>query len=614
MVERYATPMVATMLFCGPLLAACTTAAPAQSGDHVDVVPPDPEPEWVIPGIVERARFEHTTFSSHLGELAPVGDRIYVANSFDGLAAYQLGAEGQLVLTLDKPADPVPRCSTLAIHEPSASLFCGSDRSDSLAAFSIADPSIPVLRDAAALPGPQMFVRDIFVKDDTLWLARFDEGLWNARIAPDGTLSELAKTSVAGNVRFVDATSQGVVVATSDRGLLLIDTTSAVPAEIASMPLSGPPVDLAARDSRAVVALGSQGALVVSSESLAIEMEVHPPGVVVAVDIDGPWLAATTLSGTYLYEITDGVPRLAGYAQTNAVGTDAAFVAGDLIVSDFFYVDRYFLRPGGHVTQLDAPRGAYFRAGESARLPLHNPGALPLQATVRDELGRLLAEKYVPPGQTVSFEMPWNLFEGLLKPMFHDTSVRIETSYPADLASDEPSWRLNSKESIATLLVRPADADPALVGRPAPGDTFPEAWMTVDGAVSILPLKQKSRITFYSTDCIAMWAQLEDSAWLARRGLLDDGAMPVFVSHEDAPGFGFPKRFALEDMMFAQFGQYGLPEVAAQNAKFGSDLYEGGFWLGRIIAGASHPTDYLVDDAAVVLAVEREYRGAFPLR
>ena len=76
----------------------------------------------------------------------------------------------------------------------------------------------------------------------------------------------------------------------------------------------------------------------------------------------------------------------------------------------------------------------------------------------------------------------------------------------------------------------------------------------------------------------------------------------------------FPKRFGVDDFTFGQYGPSGLPEVAAQNSTYGASLYDDGFWLGRIVAGASHPTDYLVDENAVVQAVEREYRGAFPLR
>ncbi len=614
--------VVGSFLFCG------CGAPPNPDGDPIVSMPPPTsppppppppplDPNWVIPGIVEKTRFEQTTFSAHLGEIAVLDKYVYVANSFDGFAAYELGAEGQLAITLDKPADPIPRCTTLAVHAPSATLYCGSDRSDSIAAYDVTSPEAPKLRNAEALVGPGLFVRDIFVDGDTLWLARFDDGLWTARINADGSLSDLVRLDIAGNMRFIARSSEYTLVATSDPSLLFLDTSQGKPIEVAGLGLLGPALDLAAHDTHVAIALGSQGAQYMSLAASIVRMEVHPPGVVVAADVDpqGKWLAATTFDGTYVYELTERPPRLAGYVQNNAVGTDVAFVQGDLLVSDFFYLNRHFLRPGGHVTQLSTTRGAYIPEGQPARIPLQNPGEVPLLATFRDTGGKYITEQLVPPRQTIAFELPWSTYAPLLDSTIPTTQLRVETSYPADLNSETPSWKLNPKESIVALLVRPANANPAQSGHPAPGDVFPEVWTTVSNAVSILPPKAtKSRIIFYSTDCIAMWPEIEDAAWLARRGELDGGATPIFLSVENAVGMNFPKRFGVDDFTFGQYGPYGLPEVAAQNSTYGASLYDDGFWLGRIVAGASHPTDYLVDENAVVQAVEREYRGAFPLR
>lgn len=607
-------------------LAGCTEAPGADRGAVVSMPPsnpppnppPPPDPNWVIPGIVERARFEQTTFSAHLGEIAVLNDYVYVANSFDAFAAYQLGPEGQLAITLDKPADPLPRCTTLTVHAPSATLYCGSDRSDSIAAYDLTSPGTPKLRNAQALASPGLFVRDIFVDGDTLWLARFDDGLWTAHIGVDGSLSDFVKIDIAGNSRFVARSSEYILVATSDRGLLVLDNLLNKPLELFAQALPGPALDLAAHGDHVAIALGSQGAQYISLQSSLVNpVAVHPPGAVVAADVDpqGTWLAATTFDGTYVYDLNEMPPRLAGYVQNNAVGTDVAFVQGDVVVSDFFYLNRHFLRPGGQVTQLSITRGTYIPEGQAARIPLHNPGVVPLLATFRDVGGKYITEQVVPPGQTIPFELPLDKYAPLLDPVIPTTQLRVETSYPAELDSATPSWKLNPKESIVSLLVRPANANPAQSGHPAPGDVFPEVWTAVSNAVSIVPPPAtKSRLIFFSTDCIAMWPEVEDAAWLARHGQLDGGATPLFLSHDAAEEMSFPKRFGVDDFMFGRCGSFALPEVAAQNSTYGPVLYDDGFWLGRIVAGASHPTDYLVDENAVVLAVEREYRGAFPLR
>jgi acetyl esterase/lipase len=54
--------------------------------------------------------------------------------------------------------------------------------------------------------------------------------------------------------------------------------------------------------------------------------------------------------------------------------------------------------------------------------------------------------------------------------------------------------------------------------------------------------------------------------------------------------------------------------VRTNIARYGGDLYERGFVNSQMLAGARHPTDYTVDAQGTVRAVERLYRGAFPLR
>lgn len=593
-------------------LAACTDHA-LSYGPSFEASPNNPDDLAVFPGLVERARFEHTTFSAHLGDLETSGEMIYVANSYDGLAAYHLWPNGGLVLTLDKPADPPPRCTTLAVHAPSHTLFCGSDSTDTIAAYDLEDPETPKQRDLAAAPGPGLFVRDLFVHGDALLLARFDEGLHVAQIDAKGALSPLKKASLAGNVRFVSGSDTTLAALTSDRGLVRLNPKDPLAPELETLALDGPPVGLSVRDSRAAVALGSRGAAVVSLEGpMRVVAEVHPSGVVTAVDLDGDKLAAATLDGVFLYDLSADPPRLSGYARAGAVETDVAFLDGDLLVSDFFFLDRYLVRPGGDVTMLDVPRGTYVRPGDPARLPVQNHGELPLVLEARSGSRALAASRTVLPGQTDVLELSPSLVAELVDPQSQETILRLRTLYPALRDEDPPVFRATERDSTFTLLVRREDADPALVGRPAVGDPFPEVWISSGGTLRALPLPdERTRVVFYSTNCIAMWSELEDAAFCARRGELDGGATPVFVSIEDAEGMGFPKRFGLSDMLF---GRDGSDDVKPLNAHFGDVLYDGGFWLGRIIAGAQHPTDYLVDRKGVVEAVEREYRGRYPLR
>jgi hypothetical protein len=45
-----------------------------------------------------------------------------------------------------------------------------------------------------------------------------------------------------------------------------------------------------------------------------------------------------------------------------------------------------------------------------------------------------------------------------------------------------------------------------------------------------------------------------------------------------------------------------------------TELYDQGFGLPELPGAAYHPTDYEIDEQGEVVLVEREYRGAHPLR
>ncbi len=573
------------------------------------------EPERVV-GLERLDQLEFPFEGPHLGEIAFMGDVVYVANSHDALTAVRLKADGGLEMTLDRPPTigALVRCTTLAVHAPSKTLFCASDRGRPLA-YDLSEPTVPRLR-KPALDEPDFSVRDLFIDGDRLLLARFDEGLWYAEIAEDGDIGELLRVdALPANIHHVAAEGERVVALTAESELVSLRRAEAGYSVLASLTLDGPALDLSLRGERVAVALGSAGAAVVELADPAaprLRELVTPPSVVTSADLEGDALAVIGLNGAYLYALeAGGAARLAGYVQQGSWDHTSAgaalsgrFVGGDLIVSDWSYINRLEPRLDGEAVGLELPASVYRSPGASVTVAARNPGAVSLRVQVSNTDKVVIFDELVEPGAVARVTVAPALL------------VEEATQHLGVLAVEEgASQHELSTSDERSVLVVTRDAAPGV--RPAPGEAFPVAgFADEDGALESLPLaNQRSRVMFHSIDCAAMWPVIQDAAWLARHGALDDGARVVLLSEHDIDHNGASRRWRLEDLTRGHYydSNFTPPEVFEFNQP-SPNLYNDVFLVQQMISGAAHPTDYLVGADGVVEAVEREYRGAYPLR
>lgn len=566
----------------------------------------------VIQGLALRARGAQYTPGPHLGQLLPHGDVIYVANSFDSLAAWAFDGAGGLTATLDRPWQAGDhRCTTLAVHAPSRSLYCSSDERTGIRVYDLTDRHAPAVRIDRAPGVPELYARSIHIAGDQLYVARFDEGLLALSIGADGSFTAQREVRLDANVRFVDGEAP-LVALTSDRGLLVLADDGAEVSVLGQLPLDGPPLDLRVVGDTALVALGSAGVAVVdiSGSAPRLARQVVPEGVVTSADLHGDALAVTTLTAAFVYDLSAEPPRLAGFFPSGGTGNrdggvmlHARFVDGDLVVSDWVFVERYAVDLAGHVVALDAPRGLYLRPDAPVTFPVANRGDLDLWVEVA--AGEHTEELLLRAGATAEIVLP----VGVLDDLRFDRG-RIVGIATRARRRGEPLWESSLR------VVRTDDEGVERPSRPAAGDAFPELTVADDSETAQrLPTRGvRQRIVSFTPDCVAMWPALEDMAWLARSGQLDEGATPIFLTKASlgSPFNGFATRWGLDGALRYHYGDGAPPEVVDRNGT--EDVYEDLLWLSHLPRAAHHPTDYVVDVDGTVEVVETYYRGAHPVR
>lgn len=605
---------------------------------------PEPDPAAIPPhrnGLVPVAQIVQPTPGPHLAELVVHAERwAYVANSNDVFAVYELTPreawtssddplaswprEGRgedqagLRLVVERAAGPAPRCTALALHPASDSLYCGSDDGSGIARYDIAAPSDPhfdVLRqptlDPVTAEPEALHVRDLEVVGDHLYLARFSLGLGRLPIDEQGRLGALELVPLDDNVRRLAADASGRLWVLGLERLTLLD--AATMTELASLALDGPALDLAVWGDEAILAQGSMGARIVAWRGGALERvaTLEPPAVVSAVDLRDDVAAVVGLTGAWLYDRSDpAAPRMAGFRNSGAWHFDertgtmlyARIGAGDLLVTDWNFVSRFAMDPSGEPVGLDLPRAVYVAAeAASVAIPLRNVGRHPLDIEVY-AVGQRIATTTVPAGETTRIELD---------------AARFELDIPTHVALflyDGDGMVGN----LATVVLRrpPAAQWPIEIhGAPAPGDAFPAVAVGLGTLEAMAPLwlplpDTAQRIVFWGTDCVAMWPEIEDLAHRWQTGRID--ATPVLVAHQNPEVQGVNVRWALEDVPWGAQGPDVVPPDILELNPW-EHIYDDAFWLSQLPSAAYHPTDYEIDAAGVVRVVEREYRGAHGL-
>jgi hypothetical protein len=553
-------------------------------------------------GLVETGRGSidlRSGASPHLGRLVANGPNVYVANSFDGVAAFRVAADGRVALVKDDRMAPgVPRCTTLALHAASSTLFCAAaDRTgpalgattSPVAAYRLGGPDAFALRDPAVLR-VDAFVAALHVHGDRLLLAAFDRGLLQARIASDGSLGALVALPGSGDA--VALASAGDLLAQIDRdaGLRLWRVTAAAiepwgePAT-----LEGPPLAVTMDGPTVGVALGSQGAAVYAAGGVrpTLLATLRPPCAAVSIALRDAVAAVGCMDGIYLYAWREAPPRLRGFVPTVTASLDVAFTGDALVASDWSAVAAYRVDGAGESVCPLLPRGRYVRRGLDVTVPVANPGptALHLAFDLGGRASDALPPVTLAPGASIEMRVPAGALGG------DDTTILLRAR------SQEEQAVLGGTTGVicspgATGGRAVLQAVSASDESPAIGQAFPALAGDPGTLLGPLPLAGRRQLIVFNNDtCIALWPELQDLAWIARHPPTG-GAMPVVLVTNDNPTF---------------VANWRLQALGTLLRSDSYTLYERHFRVERI-PGPWH-TEYFVDAQGVVQNAERVYAG-----
>jgi hypothetical protein len=592
------------------VLTAC-----GETAEAVEAVDDSPNPPIAAPtSSASRVTIALHGDADHLAEIVRFGAVWYTTNSNGVFSSVRLEPDGSLhplVSHLDLGLDV--RCTTADVHLASATLLCSNEYFNRVYRFSVSDPETPVLTHVDVITDAERVpVSDLHVWGDEVWLAAYGAGLWRASIDEAGALSTFELVAEPGNARAVAHDDGVLVVLVADRGVVVFEQElDGGWVERGEVPLDGPLLDLAVDHGRAAVAMGSAGAVTIDLTTLTTEAVVTPRAVVASAALRGDRLALGALSGLFVYALApDAEPRLfafsrSGYPLGPRPGTmlDVAFESDDeLLVSDWSLLHRYTLAEDGAITEVEVATGSYRAPGEPITVAVRNHGDL--EQDIEVELFKRQLGSFTAAADTVfTLDLDPATRDELFPP---DSVRRLELRrFTPDGAELEPNFTL--------IVTTRADHDPAVDGRPAPGMSFPPIQLARWERDPItLPWPSRSLVIFFTDDCQAMWPQIQDAAWLARRGDLDGGAQPIFVTHAPLDAGvshdRFIDRMRVEDVVAGYYEHAG--EAIDEFNHPLVPVYERGFAIERLESAAAHPTDYLVDEHARVLAVEREYRGA----
>ena len=578
-------------------------------------LPPTPPPTSLVrPGLLQlgRAIIDYRSGASpHLGEVAVADGAFFVANSFNGVAAFAVDASGAVSLVTEQRYAPTtPRCTTIALHPPSGTLFCSAgDRRGPLPAveqvtavtsYDAVRPQALVVRDLAALR-TDLFVASLHVMGDYLLLAAFERGLWQAPILAGGALGAPVRLPFADDAVGVASSGELVVVLDRDAGLRLGRRSGVdVVAQGRAAALAGPALHVSVEGTRASVALGSEGAQLfeLGEQGPRPIASVRPRCAVVSSALRGDAWAVVCISGLYLYELSGGEPRLRAYfpAQTAMLG--AGFVGEHLVVSDWGAASAFRMDLGGQVVCADPPRGLRTGRGGALTLPVHNPAEAQLRVDVDlvSERGlttvAIARDVAIAPGGSAQFSLPAEtLRTGVEGGSF---VARVWTREAAEVAPTlgalTPCGGDPGGATSTEVLVR---GDVLLMPEgPAAGEPFPALTADPGGEPATVPLAGVRQLLIFVEDsCVALWPELQDLAWHLGTDGAVSGVVPLLISNQNDE---FRQRWRLQ----------GLRRFLRADA---ATLYDARYAMQRL-PGPWH-TEFLVDEQGIVRRTQRIYPG-----
>jgi hypothetical protein len=345
-------------------------------------------------------------------------------------------------------------------------------------------------------------------------------------------------------------------------------------------------------------------------DALHVRERLGPPAVVSHALLSGELAFAITLSGVFAYDLGDGNmfgfgPESSGAYERDGNMLHAVLHEGELLTSDWTWIQRWSVDPGGEVLALDVPRGVYVPPLGPVRWRLRNPGPIALRAEHWVQDRRVLAVQ-LDPGEVETVEL-----DVIARATILD---RDEPSVTLALRVYDPSVDSSGKPvSISSMMILQRDRDDPLP--PAVGEqlTTTVTLADIDRELFELPVEPPRRVqlVWYSPDCALMWPEFEDLAWLKRSGIDLGRGDPIYISPVDV-SHGFARRWGLGAVEFGLYGPEAPPEVDAANAAFGGEDLLGVFIVAEL-PGNADVSDYVLDGDGTVLSIERMYRGPWSL-
>jgi len=560
-----------------------------------------------------------SVLEGHLVEMVVHEGHVYAADSNSGVTVVRLEADGSLTTTQNTPNPAtVHRCTTLALDRASDTLYCGSDRTDDTAKIELYDVSKP---GSASLRGSFAInydaTRDVAVVGDTLLISSFESGLWTAQIDAQGDLSGLVELGIEGNARFA-AGLDGRVVSLwsepSELGALVRLSAREDFAELDRLALAGPPLGLSVdpEGHRVAVALGSGGAAILrlDDDELALERMLEPPGVTTGALVEGELGVAITLTGAFAWALAGDEARIFGFgpaAQLSQVGAGnmlhGVVHEGELLVSDWVFIERYAIDPSGEVLALDVPRGLHVPPTGAIAWKVRNPGRTELRLDISTQRQGLLWSRAIAPGGVEEVSLDADTHAELLSPEEPVASLEIAARDPS-LADDSAAlWRTR----MALVERNPDKPLP-----PATGDLFPE--ITVEngaGGLYTLPHASGTQTIWFSPDCALMWPEIQDLAWLERAEIDLGRGTPVLLTDFAIDQSGYVDDWDLDSLELGLWGA-AAPAIGDANAELAPSALEGPFIIADM-PGDAHPIDYVITGDGIIRSIERTYRGPWSL-
>ena len=568
--------------------------------------------------------------TGHFTRLVVRPPYVYVANSSDGVMTFELSEDGALAFRSStralrsKPgvgSMTAPRCTTLALHAATSTLHCHAldggpswydlrTRPD----LAPADPRSDVSMEIRA------GVRDLSLVGDTLYGAALDRGLLRASLLGDGAPGVMEPSGLLGEVTAVDGDGDTLAVLDRQRGLisLRIDGTRLV--ERGVLPLQGPTMRVRVHGHRAVVTLGSEGAWLIdlTPATPVVIARVTPPTVSVAADFDDRVLLLGSLTGTWLYDLSAPVPRLAGYYPAEYGVLDVVLQGRRALALDWRMLVTFEVHPEGRVRLPDVDNGYYLPPDTEGEVRVRNPGDVPLRLLLQEsgnfpppvpERDRVIGRLQIAPGAVGRFRVSAAQMRAGLDPGSH--AVRLE------VLREDGVVRPRSSLSVVVFGVSAAPTDPPAVGRPFPVMT---ARAGAPGPATLPTAGRGQALHFVLPDCALQWPQVEDSVWLSRAGMTLEAApiQPLLISFgrpmedPDPTHLLYARLWGAASLNPLPFWRYA-DAFTTDPRRSDAEVFENRLTT-RQVGGADYTDMFIVGADGVVRGIDRIYRGRWSLR